>query len=295
MKSYGICPASCGEFVQGIIDDEEYLCSYAIDMYSKVYIEEKLVDINLGRYKSRLAIEKVFEKFNLPKKYTKNISLNINSKIPVGKGMASSTADIGATIKATLSLIDKDLSSEEISKLAAEIEPTDSIFIDKNSIFNPLNGTVIKYLGNLTNAKVVILEPNKVLDTMKIRLRQDYNKLKVENKEVIKKSFALLEEGLKKNNLSLVGEACTLSSLANENIEKKEDLNEIIKISKKYGAYGVNIAHSGTVVGILIDKFMNDKKMIDALCESNINSVYNKIYTQNIINGGIKGEIEWNT
>ncbi|HBG2457931.1 cobalamin biosynthesis protein [Clostridioides difficile] len=295
MKSYGICPASCGEFVQGIIDDEEYLCSYAIDMYSKVYIEEKLVDINLGRYKSRLAIEKVFEKFNLPKKYTKNISLNINSKIPIGKGMASSTADIGATIKATLSLIDKDLSSEEISKLAAEIEPTDSIFIDKNSIFNPLNGTVIKYLGNLTNAKVVILEPNKVLDTMKIRLRQDYNKLKVENKEVIKKSFALLEEGLKKNNLSLVGEACTLSSLANENIEKKEYLNEIIKISKKYGAYGVNIAHSGTVVGILIDKFMNDKKMIDALCESNINSVYNKIYTQNIINGGIKGEIEWNT
>ncbi|PBH13395.1 cobalamin biosynthesis protein [Clostridioides difficile] len=295
MKSYGICPASCGEFVQGIIDDEEYLCSYAIDMYSKVYIEEKLVDINLGRYKSRLAIEKVFEKFNLPKKYTKNISLNINSKIPVGKGMASSTADIGATIKATLSLIDKDLSSEEISKLAAEIEPTDSIFIDKNSIFNPLNGTVIKYLGNLTNAKVVILEPNKVLDTMKIRLRQDYNKLKVENKEVIKKSFALLEEGLKKNNLSLVGEACTLSSLANENIEKKEYLNEIIKISKKYGAYGVNIAHSGTVVGILIDKSMNDKKMIDALCESNINSVYKKIYTQNIINGGIKGEIEWNT
>lgn len=295
MKSYGICPASCGEFVQGIIDDEEYLCSYAIDMYSKVYIEEKLVDINLGRYKSRLAIEKVFEKFNLPKKYTKNISLNINSKIPVGKGMASSTADIGATIKATLSLIDKDLSSEEISKLAAEIEPTDSIFIDKNSIFNPLNGTVIKYLGNLTNAKVVILEPNKVLDTMKIRLRQDYNRLKVENKEVIKKSFALLEEGLKKNNLSLVGEACTLSSLANENIEKKEYLNEIIKISKKYGAYGVNIAHSGTVVGILIDKFMNDKKMIDALCESNINSVYNKIYTLNIINGGIKEEIEWNT
>lgn len=296
MKSYGICPASCGEFVQGIIDDEEYLCSYAIDMYSEVYIEEKLVDINLGRYKSRLAIEKVFEKFNLPKKYTKNISLNINSKIPVGKGMASSTADIGATIKATLSLIDKDLSSEEISKLAAEIEPTDSIFIDKNSIFNPLNGTVIKYLGNLTNAKVIILEPNKVLDTMKIRLRQDYNKLKVENKEVIKKSFALLEEGLKKNNnLSLVGEACTLSSLANENIEKKEYLNEIIKISKKYGAYGVNIAHSGTVVGILIDKSMNDKKMIDTLCESNINSVYNKIYTQNIINGGIKGEIEWNT
>ncbi|KPI46425.1 cobalamin biosynthesis protein [Clostridioides difficile] len=295
MKSYGMCPASCGEFVQGIIDDEEYLCSYAIDMYSKVYIEEKLIDINLGRRKSRLAIEKVFEKFNLPKKDTKNISLNIDSKIPVGKGMASSTADIGATIKATLSLIDKDLSSEEICKLAAEIEPTDSIFIDKNSIFNPLSGTVIKYLGNLTNAKVIILEPNKMLDTMKIRLRKDYNTLKIENREIIKRSFAILEEGIKSDNLSLVGEACTLSSLANENIEKKEYLSEIIKISKKCGAYGVNIAHSGTVIGILIDKFMDDKKIIDVLCESNIDSVYNKIYTLNIINGGIKGEIECNT
>ncbi len=295
MKSYGMCPASCGEFVQGIIDDEEYLCSYAIDMYSKVYIEEKLIDINLGRRKSRLAIEKVFEKFNLPKKYTKNISLNIDSKIPVGKGMASSTADIGATIKATLSLIDKDLSSEEICKLAAEIEPTDSIFIDKNSIFNPLSGTVIKYLGNLTNAKVIILEPNKMLDTMKIRLRKDYNTLKIENREIIKRSFTILEEGIKSDNLSLVGEACTLSSLANENIEKKEYLSEIIKISKKCGAYGVNIAHSGTVIGILIDKFMDDKKIIDVLCESNIDSVYNKIYTLNIINGGIKGEIECNT
>lgn len=295
MKSYGMCPASCGEFVQGIIDDEEYLCSYAIDMYSKVYIEEKLIDINLGRRKSRLAIEKVFEKFNLPKKYTKNISLNIDSNIPVGKGMASSTADIGATIKATLSLIDKDLSSEEICKLAAEIEPTDSIFIDKNSIFNPLSGTVIKYLGNLTNAKVIILEPNKMLDTMKIRLRKDYNTLKIENREIIKRSFTILEEGLKSDNLSLVGEACTLSSLANENIEKKEYLSEIIKISKKCGAYGVNIAHSGTVIGILIDKFMDDKKIIDVLCESNIDSVYNKIYTLNIINGGIKGEIECNT
>ncbi|MDB0439330.1 cobalamin biosynthesis protein [Clostridioides difficile] len=295
MKSYGICPASCGEFVQGIIDDEEYLCSYAINMYSKVCIEEKLKDINLGRHKSRIAIEKVFEKFNLPKKDTKNISLDINSKIPVGKGMASSTADIGATIKATLSLIDKDLSSEEIAKLAAEIEPTDSIFINKNSIFNPLNGTVIKYLGNITNAKVIILEPNKILDTMKIRMRKDYSKLKIENREIIKKSFALLEEGLKKDDLSLVGDACTLSSLANENIEKKEYLNEIIKISKRYGAYGVNIAHSGTVIGILIDKLMNDNRLIDVLCESNINSVYDKIYTLDIIDGGIKGEVEWNT
>ena len=59
MKSYGICPASCGEFVQGILDNEEYLSSYAIDMFSIASLEEKKEDINLGSKKSRKAIEKV--------------------------------------------------------------------------------------------------------------------------------------------------------------------------------------------------------------------------------------------
>ena len=35
MKFYGVCPASCGEFVQGILDNEEYLSSYAINLFSK--------------------------------------------------------------------------------------------------------------------------------------------------------------------------------------------------------------------------------------------------------------------
>ena len=127
MKYYGICPASCGEFVQGIVDRDEYLCSYAIDLYSTAEVEEKLNNINIGPSKSRKAIEAVFKKFNIPIEESKNISLKIKSKIPVGKGMASSTADIGATIGATLGLIKKELSNEEIANLASTIEPTDSI------------------------------------------------------------------------------------------------------------------------------------------------------------------------
>ena len=60
------------------------------------------------------------KKFNIPIEDTKNISLNIKSQIPIGKGMASSTADIGATIKATLSMLNKTLTGEEISKLAVK-------------------------------------------------------------------------------------------------------------------------------------------------------------------------------
>lgn len=288
MKFYGICPASCGEFVQGILKDEEYLSSYAVNLYSKAIVEEKANDINIGPKKSRKAIEKVFEKFNIPIRESKNISLKIESKIPTGKGMASSSADIGATIVATLNLINKKLSSEDISKIASSIEPTDSIFINENSIFNPINGEVIKYLGNIKDSRVVILEPNKRLSTTKIRSKPNYKELKIQNKEIIKESFNLLEQGIKTNNLELVGKASTMSSLANENIHKKFGLKEIIEISNKYGAYGVNIAHSGTVVGVLIDNSMDEKRLINLFKENKLNSFYKKIYALDIIDGGIR-------
>ena len=209
--------------------------------------------------------------------------------------MAISTADIGATIVATLGLIQKKLSSEEIAKLASTIEPTDSIYIEKNSIFNPLNGEVIRYLGNVKDLRVVILEPNSTLNTMRIRKTPNYKKIKTQNKEIIKISFSLLEEGIKSNDMHKIGKASTFSSLANESIHKKEGLAKIIEISKNYGAYGVNVAHSGTVVGILIDKSMNDTRLIELLKNERLDSVYKKMYTSNIIDGGIRGEQTWNT
>ena len=293
MKSYGICPASCGEFVQGILDGEEYLSSYAIDMFSIATLEEKQEKINLGPKKSRKAIEKVFERFNIPLKECKNISLEINSKIPVGKGMASSTADIGATIKATLSMLNKNLDNEEISRIASQIEPTDSTLLYKNSIFNPIKGQVKKYLSTLDNGKVIILEPNEILETSIIRSNPDYLDIKLENKGIIKESFNLLEEGLKEKNLKLIGKACTLSSLANENIHKKPYLNEIIEISNKMGAYGVNIAHSGTVMGILIDNNMDHERIISHLKEKSLDDYYKKIHLSKIIGHKEREEIEW--
>ena len=294
MKFYGVCPASCGEFVQGVLDNEEYLSSYAINLFSVATLEEGKEVIHTGPKKSRRAMELVFEKFNIPVDESKKISLNINSQIPIGKGMASSTADIGATINATLSMLGKTLTGEEISKLAVKIEATDSLLLNRHSIFNPLTADIKKYMGGISNAKVVILEPDDILDTKSIRMTPNYRMYKMQNKEIIKKSFSLLDEGLDKNDLSLVGKACTYSSLANENIHKKPFLKEIIEISDKFGCYGVNIAHSGTVIGILMDKEMDDKKVIQYLREIEISKYYKKIYTSDIIDGKIREEVEWN-
>lgn len=294
MKFYGVCPASCGEFVQGVLDNEEYLSSYAVNLFSVATLEEGKEIIHKGPVKSRKAMELVFEKFNIPVDETKNISLNIKSQIPVGKGMASSTADIGATINATLSLLNKTLTGEEISKLAVKIEATDSILLNQHSIFNPLTADIKKYLSGINDTKVVILEPNDILDTKLIRMTPNYKIYKLQNKEIIKNSFELLEEGLGKNDLNLVGKACTYSGLANENIHKKPFLKDVIEVSNKFGCYGVNIAHSGTVIGILMHKQMDDRRIIQYLSNTEISKYYKKIYTLDIIDGKSREEEEWN-
>ena len=151
-----------------------------------------------------------------------------------------------------------------------------------------------KYLSNLNNGRVIILEPDEILETSIIRSNPNYLDIKLENKAIINKSFYLLEEGLREQDLKLIGKACTLSSLANENIHKKPYLNEIIEISNKMGAYGVNIAHSGTVIGILIDNKMDHERIMSYIKEISLDDYYKRIHLSKIIGYKEREEIEWN-
>ena len=190
MKGYAKCPASCGEFVQGMIGNEEYLCSYAVNLFSEVYLEERkdgeeedLTERVKGTdkkiyirnvKKSRLAIKKVFEKYDIPLETLNNISVKIISEVPVSKGMGSSTADIGAAIGAALNFIGEEMTCDEIAEIAASIEPTDSVFMEENVIFNPVKGKVKEKLGYVDNMKALLLEPNKYLNTVDLRKNRMY-------------------------------------------------------------------------------------------------------------------------
>ncbi len=168
---YGSCPASCGELVQGYIGKKEYISSYCVDLYSRARIREKKQANRLDKRKEKSirAVSYVFEYFNIDKEEIKKIDLSIKSEIPVGKGMASSTADIGASVMAALDYLGKEMSAEEIAKLVARVEPTDSIFFPEVCIFNPMDGEKMESLGYLNCKKVLILEPKTRISTVKIR------------------------------------------------------------------------------------------------------------------------------
>lgn len=292
---YGSCPGTCGELVQGYIGKREYISSYCIDLYSNATIKEKKDTkrrIFNRKSKSMRAVGLVFEHFGIDEAELNNIILQIRSSIPVGKGMASSTADIGASVKAALDYIGEDMTPEEISKLVSKVEPTDSIFFPEVCIFDPINGEKKDSIGYLKCKKVLILEPESKINTIKIRKEREYYKILKENRSITEKSFEMIHNGIEKHDRNLIRKACENSALANERIKSTPYLRELIEIGRK-GDYGfLNISHTGTVVGIGISENTDEEKIVHEIEKSQITDIYKKIYTRKIIRGGLrKGNI----
>lgn len=288
---YGSCPGTCGELVQGYIGKNEYISSYCIDLYSRATVSEKKSSKKFSRTRKSKSIEAsslVFEYFGLNKNQVDNLHISIKSNIPIGKGMASSTADIGACIMATLDYLDKDMKPDEISRLVAKIEATDSIFYPEVCIFDPIKGEKRESLGYLPYKRILILEPENRINTMKMRGHKEYYKLLRENKSITKKSFEMIRDGIKKQDKNLLRKACENSAIANENIKKTPYLRELIKISRECECGFLNISHTGTVIGIALDENTDVERLIHEIKNSEISSVYKKQYIRKIVRGGLR-------
>ena len=229
---------SCGEFVQGFFNGAPILITCPIEKFSTVEISEEFSGIEGLGEKSLLMLQKTLELFEI-----KNFDcgIKLTSELPRGKGMASSSADLAAVAKAVALFFGKNISAEEIAKLATSIEPTDGIFFSGVVAMNPVTGEFIKNISVPKNLTVAIFDYGGEVDTLKFNRRSNFQ-------------IAALDDTL---NFELVEE----SAIANQEILYKKNLREIMTFAKSLGAVTVNVAHSGTVTGIF---FRNDDKNIDA-------------------------------
>ena len=63
----------------------------------------------------------------------------------------------------------------------------------------------------------------------------------------------MVKEGLRRGNLADIGYGATLSARAHRCILHKPPLEAVMGLAKDVGALGVNAAHSGTAMGVLLD------------------------------------------
>ncbi|AKL93574.1 L-threonine kinase PduX [Clostridium aceticum] len=292
MTIEAICPASCGELLQGYIEGGEKLISYSINLFSKVIIEEEQKKSKEKAWKNYSKaykmLEQVFQYYGYHQREAEHLYLQIESAIPIAKGMASSTADLAATAVATANYLGKNISEEEVAKLCIKIEPTDSTVFSSITLFDHLKGSFTKQYGNIPKCKVLLLEGKEKIDTIDFR-KTDRSSYLRENEKEMKKALQCFEEGIKNNSLKQIGKAATISAFANQSILYKEGLEEINALSEKLGAYGINVAHSGSVIGILYNEGSFDQeKFCWSIKKKSYMKNYLSIVSYNMIPGGGK-------
>lgn len=279
-------PGSCGELVQGLLDGQNFLITCPISWYSSVSVELDSTNEQCAQVafrKTKLAIEKTLEYFKQDRKF----SFTIESKLPHGKGMASSSADIAAACVATARALRQEISPKAIEQIALSIEPTDGIFYKGIVAFGHLSGQPNEHLGRAFPLKIAIFDTGSGVDTLSFNKRPELQVLNKQNSPQIQRAYELVKLGFQTNDPKLIGQGATLSAFTNQNILPKPHLEQIRDIALANGALGINVAHSGTVVGLLFEQLPADRMKA---CQSAILELDNNISflgVADLVNGGV--------
>lgn len=245
-------PGSCGELVQGILNDDYLLITCPINMYSEVAVELTDEVFTPKDYeKINQAITLLLQKFNR----TEKVAFHVKSDLPRSKGMASSTADIASAVMAVARLLNLSITENDIAKIALAVEPTDAVFFKGIVAFDHIKGRNIEMLGEPPLLHIAMFDVGGEIDTLTFNKRRNLKDWNLAKSDEVRVAYKLVKEGLAENNIVKIGQGATISALANQQILPKPHLTNILTTGLHHKACGINVAHSGTVVGVL---FGND-------------------------------------
>ena len=215
-----------------------------------------------------------------------NARLSLDSCLPRGKGMASSTADVSAAIVATASAMGRELSPEQISEIALGVEPSDGVMLSHVAVFDHREGRIARSLGPPPPMRVVVLDFGGGVDTLEFN-RADRDEALKRLEPRMKEAVSLIEEGILRGDPLRIGRGATVSAQANQQVLLNPHLEPVLELARELGAVGVNVAHSGTVIGML---FRDDAALVEravAIARQQLPGLQSALPCH-IVGGGVK-------
>ena len=246
-------PGVCGELAQGVIEGIHFLVTCPVDFYSRVkvdiYSDGPGVEAPQDCEKAAAAVRRTL--FHL-KNAKVRAKLSINNPIPRGKGMASSSADLAAAIAATGLALGEEISPYQIAQIALSIEPTDGIMIPGVALFDHRAGIIRESLGPPPPMEIVALDLGGTVDTVQFNMVDRFQRWQSVDEQT-GEALRLLRRGIEEQDPALVGRGASISAEASQTVLAKPRLAEVKEFAESVGAVGVNVGHSGTIMGVLLD------------------------------------------
>jgi L-threonine kinase len=279
-------PGTCGELVQGTLDEEPCLISCPIDSYSIAEVRfQPQVGWTVPAHapKTRAALQAGLAYLG---RTASGGYVRLQKELPRGRGYGSSTADIGATLYALGQAAGRELVPSEVASLAVHVEPTDSSLFPGLVLWDHRYGRWYEDLGRPPALTVVVLDPGGVVDTLafnQLDHREVLRQLAPQHRE----AFSILREGLQQGNLEAVGAAATLSAIAHQAILSNPLLESTLALAHDLGVLGVCRAHSGTLLGLLLDPQNADVPAITTLAAQHFAPAVT-VYSRSLVSGGLR-------
>lgn len=245
-------PGTCGELVQGMLDGTHFHLSSPIDRYAQVSVELLPEE---GEWSSPPDTPKAARALHLALHalgvHASGGRMRIVSELPRGKGMASSTADVAGAIYAAGYLFGRPFPPGAVARLALSIEPTDGSLFPGIVLFDHREGRVMEPLGEAPALGVIVLDFGGEIDTLEYN-QVDRSLLLRSLESRFREALEMVRAGIRFQQPEWIGHGATLSALTHQRLLPKPQLDAVLCLAREVGAYGVNIAHSGTVLGLLI-------------------------------------------
>lgn len=269
----GECSGSFGELLQGVLPDgKKFLINLRIQNKSIAHVT--LTNSSYDAEKES-GFAKSYALFSKSHKVVRNILadlgrhddvfLNIESTIPVGKGLSSSTADMVASVRALQKALSIGLQKQYIGRMLTEIEPNDGLHFDATSAYHHTTGELIANWDWVPNWRILGLDLGGVVDTVKFNLRR--MDISVATCDEYADLLEQSKVAMARQDRSALGKIARRSAELWQAVNPKSGLEEVLQFSDNTGAEGVANAHSGTYLGLLYSDSRADWGALAQLAE----------------------------
>ena len=255
-----LAPGTCGELVQGMTGGVDFLVTCPINQFARATVtlfrSDQPGDSALGidhLPKTRRAVTATLAQL----KHCLGVSglvaeVAVANPIPVGKGMGSSSADITAAVCATGRAAGVEITPDAVAQIALAVEPTDGVMFPGIAMFDHRRGKVVDLLGTPPPMEVIAIDRGGQVDTLEFN-RVDRTEHWRSVASATAEALELVREGIRRCDPDPVGRGATISARAGRPDGAEPWVARATDFAAEIGAAGVNVAHSGTVVGILLD------------------------------------------
>jgi uncharacterized protein involved in propanediol utilization len=178
-------------------------------------------------------------------------TLVLRSSIPEGKGLASSSADLVATARAVMAVVNRTVSARLLGRMLAAIEPTDGVLHPGVVAFDHRHGVHLRTLGCLPSLQIVAVDQGGSVDTVTFNRRTaGYSRAE---RQRYQRLLDDLGRAVAARDLGAVGAISTESAALNQSRLPNRNFGPLRDISAAVGGLGLVACHSGTMAGVLLD------------------------------------------